>query len=614
MIYELKSEPLYKPNVLAMLNTLFPPSMRHMPNEKVDIKTLQKYRAIFYRYILTVDKEGTGILKEFVQKLLIPGTKHSWPETRRHLEEYIKLAEIMIEEAKAVDGIDFFHDSSSVGHSRTISNACSAFSDRPESASSANTNYDDHRFSSHSASRPSAANDNNISSSNAPKWEGALLFEPDSKFESPQIPDLSSKDSTPNTHLALRSDVLGGAAEYLTNSPSTDPKPDFSTTTSLLSNQILPTVFSGHEKQSLIPSPPADSEMRAIKRAISRSVHPTADLTIHRDTDTSHIESVSSAIVSKHGLKQEGPDFLSRPYQANPLGLEPAGTTKRKKSFSDILLRRKQSVAREQSPFYSRSSSESSGTEPNRLRKPKSTTCIEKGQRSGAWTDGHDTSLLEQPMSADRTRKLNKDEKTGSLPAMKARKSFSLGRSRTPKYLNISKASCSEDSLKTPKTPTLFSRPKTPTFLNRPKTPTHEIEQPLPTLGSAGLVGSDDSDNTRSSALPIPLRIRKRISRGKLSPEMEKEMDIERERQWLIDNSLRERSRSRERSKAADKEEVKKLQSNSPERRNGKKPMIWQDGGQSGKASGWVEFEMPREVPPVPPLPPKSALRGTKYY
>src|SRR4051794_29788600 len=113
MIHELKSEPFYKPNVLAMLNTLFPPSMKYMPNDKVDIRTLQKYRATFYKYILTVDKEGTGILKEFVQKLLVPGTKHSWPKTKAELEKYIKLAEVMITEAKAVDGIDFFHDSSS---------------------------------------------------------------------------------------------------------------------------------------------------------------------------------------------------------------------------------------------------------------------------------------------------------------------------------------------------------------------------------------------------------------------------------------------------------------------------------------------------------------------
>ncbi|EPE24971.1 hypothetical protein GLAREA_11552 [Glarea lozoyensis ATCC 20868] len=616
MIYELKSEPFYKPNVLAMLNTLFPPSMKDMPNDKVDIRTLEKYRATFYKYILTVDKEGTGILKEFVQKLLVPGTKHSWPETRRHLEEYITLAEVMIKEAKAVDGIDFFHDSSSVGHSRTISNACSAFSDRPASASSANTSYDDHRFSAHSASGPSAAKDDNNISNAALKWESHFLFDPDSKFESPPNPALSSKDSVKKTRLALKTDGFGGAAEPSINSPSTDPKTDFSSKASLSSIRIPVPVLSATETHSTTHSnPTTDSEMRAIRRAISRSVHPTADPVNSGDFDTSQSEHVSSMVISEHGSKQGDLDFLSRPYRANhSLSLEPAGTTKRKKSFSDMLLRRKQSVSREHSPFYSRSSSESSGTEPNRLRKLKSTSNIDKGQRAGAWIDSQDASLLEQPISADRTRKLNKDEKVGSLPGMKARKSFSLGRSRTPKYLDISKASPSEDSLKTPKTPTLFSRPKTPTFFSRPKTPTHDIEQPFPTLGSAGLVGSDDSDHTRSSALPIPLRIRKRMSRGKLSPEMEKEMDIERERQWLIENSLRERSRSRERSKAGEEEEVKKLEPNSPERRNGKKPMIWQDGGQSGKASGWVEFEMPREVPPVPPLPPKSALRGTKYY
>ncbi|KAG9229977.1 hypothetical protein BJ875DRAFT_357085, partial [Amylocarpus encephaloides] len=108
MVHELQSEPFYKPNVLAMLNTLFPPSMKEMPNDKVDIKTLNKYRTTFYHYILAVESKGTGIVKEIVEKLLDPKTKHSWPETRNHLEGFITLADSMIKEAKAVDGLEFF--------------------------------------------------------------------------------------------------------------------------------------------------------------------------------------------------------------------------------------------------------------------------------------------------------------------------------------------------------------------------------------------------------------------------------------------------------------------------------------------------------------------------
>lgn len=146
MANELQSDSFYKPNVLAMLNTLFPPSMKDMPNDRIDIKALQKYRATFYQHILTVEAKGTGVVKEFVQQLLKPEAKHSWTSARANLERYIDLADLMIQQGKAVQGVDGVRgiERDSLRHSRTVSVANSAFSERPSTASSANTSLDGH--------------------------------------------------------------------------------------------------------------------------------------------------------------------------------------------------------------------------------------------------------------------------------------------------------------------------------------------------------------------------------------------------------------------------------------------------------------------------------------
>ena len=609
MTSELQSEPFYKPNVLAMLNTLFPPSMKDMPNDKVDIRTLQKHRATFYKHILTVEQQGTGVVQDFVKILLVPGTKHSWPETRRQLEEYMTLANIMISQAKAVDGLDFFHDSSSVGHSRSTSNACSAYSDRPPTSSSANTSYDDRRFSISSAINPVATNNNNISNTR----EAENLFESDSRFEPPAVPDVSSTNPTKKNHSTPSEYTTSGAilAGSSTNSLSTGRKSTTSSSprTVSLSIRIPPVTVPAHEKYSPThPSPLADSEMRAIRRVIYRSAIGTPEVADSTDSEPSYIEPTFSTILSDHKTQLGELDFLSRPYQPNDSSSPNlVQNAKRKKSFSELFLRRKSSIPREAFPAYDRSSSESVRTEPNRLKKLKSTSNLDKGQRTRAWTESPDLPLRQPASKAKEV--LGAEGNLKSLPDMRAKKSFSsLGRSRAPKHLNISQTSSFDVSpprtLRSPRTP-LFSRPKTP------KTPTHEVDPFLPTLGSAGLV--DDSENARKSALPIPLMLRKRVSKGRLRDEEEMEIEKDKERRWLIDKSLRERSQSRERVKAAEEAAGTDVEANTPQRKNSKKEMVWQDGGASGKASGWVEFEMPRKVPPVPALPPKSALRGNTY-
>lgn len=110
IVAELKSEPFYKPNVLAMLNTLFPPTVGELPNDRIQPKVMNQYRSSFYRYITAVETNGSSVMKAFENKLQRDDNRHSWRSTWDNLQHYISLAELMIKQAEvAIDlGIDMF--------------------------------------------------------------------------------------------------------------------------------------------------------------------------------------------------------------------------------------------------------------------------------------------------------------------------------------------------------------------------------------------------------------------------------------------------------------------------------------------------------------------------
>lgn len=108
MIKELQAEPFYKPNVIAMLNTLFPPVVKELPSMRVSKKALHQHRNSFYRYIVSIEKSGKSVLNGFVETLMRPGTGHTWSDTRQNLKDYVALADSMIKQARAVHGISYF--------------------------------------------------------------------------------------------------------------------------------------------------------------------------------------------------------------------------------------------------------------------------------------------------------------------------------------------------------------------------------------------------------------------------------------------------------------------------------------------------------------------------
>ncbi|RAL62066.1 hypothetical protein DID88_002552 [Monilinia fructigena] len=114
MLHELKTKPFYKPNVLAMLNTLYPPCIKELPNNLIDLDKLRKHRAKFYNFVIEVEHKGTSVLRDFELLLKNPDCKHNWVDTRENLKDYIELASKMIEQSNAIHDIRFFKESAAI--------------------------------------------------------------------------------------------------------------------------------------------------------------------------------------------------------------------------------------------------------------------------------------------------------------------------------------------------------------------------------------------------------------------------------------------------------------------------------------------------------------------
>jgi len=108
MSKELLPEPFCKPNVIAMLNTLFPPVIKDLPSLRISHEMLYAHRSSFYRHIIAIDLNGKSEFDDFIERLNRPGTGHTWANVRQNLQDYIELADSMIKHASEVYGISFF--------------------------------------------------------------------------------------------------------------------------------------------------------------------------------------------------------------------------------------------------------------------------------------------------------------------------------------------------------------------------------------------------------------------------------------------------------------------------------------------------------------------------
>jgi hypothetical protein len=318
MVAELKSTPFYKPNVLAMLNTLFPPAVKELPNDRIQPKVLHQYRSSFYRYITAVEANGPSVMKAFEQKLQGSDNRHSWGNTWDNLTHYMELAEQMIKQAEvAINlGIDMF-----VGGDYTFSSPLGLIDRPPSNLSTASLggtteasfdssfqgpstrsrtmmrglSFSNLSFRTHSRSR---TNTNNTAST----------------FERPSLPQNMSFESASSSSTLVNTQGITPTSSFDATNPSTS----FSSTASSARQSIYAANdVSASFQKPMPPLPRLDTDsIRSRQRAVSKPVMPF----VVPDSPAAQSEAFSSTIVLKDKRKtlrrrqsQGGIDLIDRP-------------------------------------------------------------------------------------------------------------------------------------------------------------------------------------------------------------------------------------------------------------------------------------------------------------
>lgn len=136
----MRLEPFSKPNSIAMLNTLYPPTSNGPPpTRQLTTTILNSQRQAFFRYIQGVEKNGKEILKNLEKQGVRPGEANGWALVREVVDKYLRAANGMIEECAEVTGTDTFDPKSEEyrhNERRTDSGISFATTDRPSTGSS----------------------------------------------------------------------------------------------------------------------------------------------------------------------------------------------------------------------------------------------------------------------------------------------------------------------------------------------------------------------------------------------------------------------------------------------------------------------------------------------
>ncbi len=109
LINELSLIPFSKPNCIAMLNTLYPPvGMPNtpfiQPTAQLTSQILSSQRNAFFRYITAVGKNGAAVLSNLMDQHKRPGERTGWPQLRETLDNYLRMANNIIEECVEITG------------------------------------------------------------------------------------------------------------------------------------------------------------------------------------------------------------------------------------------------------------------------------------------------------------------------------------------------------------------------------------------------------------------------------------------------------------------------------------------------------------------------------
>ena len=141
----MRLEPFSKANSIAMLNTLYPPSMSTAPTRQITLHILTSQRSAFFRYIQAVEKNGKGILKNLEHQGQRAGDANGWTVVRDVVDKYLRAANGVIEECLEASGPEYL-DPKNEAHRRSDRRADSGVSfatgDRPSTSSSTGSKSD----------------------------------------------------------------------------------------------------------------------------------------------------------------------------------------------------------------------------------------------------------------------------------------------------------------------------------------------------------------------------------------------------------------------------------------------------------------------------------------
>jgi hypothetical protein len=130
LINELSLIPFNKANCVAMLNTVYPPvGIPNVPfvqpTAQISAQILSNQRAAFFRYITAVEKTGPSVLTNLMDQHKRPGEGTGWSNLRETLDNYLRMASVIIEECMEITGAD---------PSPTSASFCSVESDEEKDA------------------------------------------------------------------------------------------------------------------------------------------------------------------------------------------------------------------------------------------------------------------------------------------------------------------------------------------------------------------------------------------------------------------------------------------------------------------------------------------------
>lgn len=105
----MKRTPFSKASTIAMLNTLYPPTVASGPTRQLAPAVLTSQRGAFFRYIQAVEKNGNGVLRSLEhQGQRSTDEKNGWPSVRDAIDKYLRTSNNVIDECVKVTGPEYF--------------------------------------------------------------------------------------------------------------------------------------------------------------------------------------------------------------------------------------------------------------------------------------------------------------------------------------------------------------------------------------------------------------------------------------------------------------------------------------------------------------------------